>query len=328
MLPVLRSRSSCRRLLSTSFRPPSALRSSSSIRLPRKSPNSTSTVRTRAVHTGPIPQKPASMSNEPKVDLSTFLGPLIPSRVYSFWFQHISNDQALTLPTPESFKPWFSKNAGFDLECVTQFKPILAAIHQARPELQTQAQVQAQAEQILDLVKPSTAIDWLGLVLLLDQLPRNCYRGEESALVYSFFDPISRAIALRALDQGIDSLSPDVRYRLTLRHWFYLPLMHSEDLSHQDLALEKYREMEEAVQRLLDEQPASGLNEKELAYREVLASNREAALGVCAHNFKFQKDHHDLIARFKRFPYRNQVLGRTSTPEEEKFFKEENVSFV
>jgi uncharacterized protein (DUF924 family) len=103
--------------------------------------------------------------------------------------------------------------------------------------------------------------------------------------------------------------------------------MHSEDLSHQDLAMEKYRGMEEAVRRLIDEQPASGLSE-ELAYREILTSNREAALKVCAHNSKFQKDHHDLITRFGRFPYRNQVLGRISTPEEEKFFREENISFA
>ncbi|KAL5340840.1 hypothetical protein BJX70DRAFT_396533 [Aspergillus crustosus] len=268
------------------------------------------------------------MSNEPKVNLSIFLDPPIPSRAYNFWFQHIGRDQDLTLPTPEAFKPWFTKDVGFDLQCAAQFKPILEAIHQARPELQTQAQAEAQAEQIIDLVKPSTALDWLGLVLLLDQFSRNCYRGEESALVYSFFDPISRAIALRVINQGIDSSSPDVRYRLALRHWFYLPLMHSEDLSHQDLALAKYREMKEDVRRLLDGESTNGLTEEELTYRDILASNRDAAVGVCERNFEFQKDHHDLIARFGRFPYRNQVLGRTSTPEEEKFFKEENVSFA
>lgn len=57
------------------------------------------------------------MSNEPKVDLAKFLHPSVPNRVYDFWFQHVEHDQNLTLPTQEVFKPWFTKDAGFDLEC-------------------------------------------------------------------------------------------------------------------------------------------------------------------------------------------------------------------
>ncbi|KAL4778023.1 hypothetical protein BJX76DRAFT_178658 [Aspergillus varians] len=265
------------------------------------------------------------MSNEPKVDLAMCLGPSLPSRVYSLWFQHVQNDQNLTLPTPEVFKPWFTQDAGFDLECATQFKPILAAIHQAHPQPQTQPQVQAQAERILELVNPSSALDWLGLVLLLDQLPRNCYRGAESALVFTFFDPIARVIAFRALEQRIP-LSSEIRYRIALRHWFYLPFMHSEDLSHQELVLEQYHEMQEDLRRLLDEQPA-GLDEKVIGCREVLANNRKAVEGVSAQNLKFQKEHHNIIAQFGRYPYRNKVLGRTSTPDEEKFLREMNISF-
>ncbi|OJJ05664.1 hypothetical protein ASPVEDRAFT_32027 [Aspergillus versicolor CBS 583.65] len=266
------------------------------------------------------------MSNEPKVDLAKFLHPSVPNRVYDFWFQHVEHDQNLTLPTQEVFKPWFTKDAGFDLECATQFKPILAAIHQARPELQTQEQVEAQAQQILELVNPESALDWLGLIIFLDQLPRNCYRGEEAALVFSFFDPISRFITLRALEKKIE-YSPDVRYRLALRHWFYLPLMHSETLSHQEIMLEKYREMDGDVSRLLDEQPAEGLGEKDLADREILAGNRKAVEAISAQNFKFQKEHYDIIAQFGRYPYRNKVLGRTTTPDEEKFLQEANISF-
>lgn len=211
----------------------------------------------------------------------------------------------------------------------TQFKPTLAAIHQSHlhPELQTETQVQAQAQQILDLVKPTSALDWLGLVLLLDQLPRNCYRGAEAALVYTFFDPIARAIAFKALEQGILTTSPDIRYRLALRHWFYLPFMHSEDLAHQELVLGQYREMSEDLWNLLDHKSAGKLGQKELACREVLASNRDAVEAVMKQNFKFQKEHHDIIARFGRYPYRNQVLGRSTTEEEEKFLTQTNISF-
>ncbi|KAL2810483.1 hypothetical protein BJX63DRAFT_423073 [Aspergillus granulosus] len=262
------------------------------------------------------------MSTEPKVDLSTFLGPSLPSRVYSLWFQHVPDEKSLTLPTPEVFKPWFTKDATFDLECATQFKPILEAIYQAQP----QSQAETQAEQILGLVKPSSPLDWLGLIILLDQLPRNCYRGMESALVFTFFDPISRAITLRALEQDIPS-TPQLRYRLALRHWFYLPLMHSEDLSHQELCLEKYQEMNEDIRRLLDETPTGKLTEKEVTCREILAGNRGALEAISAQNLRFQKEHHDIIAQFGRYPHRNKALNRTSTPGEERFLSEMNVSF-
>ncbi|KAL3464721.1 hypothetical protein BJX64DRAFT_286203 [Aspergillus heterothallicus] len=262
------------------------------------------------------------MSSEPKVDLSTFLGPSLPSRVYNLWFQHVPDERSLTLPTHEVFEPWFTKDTTFDLECATQFKPVLEAIKQAYPEPQTEAQ----AEHILDLVKPSSPVDWLGLVILLDQLPRNCYRGAESSLVFTFFDPMARVIALRALEHRIPT-SPELRYRLALRHWFYLPLMHSEDLSHQELCLEKYQEMDEDVRRLLDGASAEGLSEHEATCHKILATNRDGVNAISAQNFRFQKEHHDIIAQFGRYPYRNKVLNRTSTPEEEKFLSESGISF-
>ncbi|RDW94161.1 DUF924 family protein [Aspergillus mulundensis] len=345
MLPLLRPRSSYRRLLTIrpQLQPHSAPRAQSashslSLCKPISTPIASSTAGTRAVHTGPLPQSAPKVSNEPKVDLGKFFGPSLPGRVYSFWFQHVANDQNLTLPTPEVYKPWFTQDAVFDLECATQFKPILAALHQSHqshPEPQSPSetqppppsQVTSQASAILSLVNPTTPQDWLGLILLLDQLPRNCYRGTEAALVYTFFDPIARAIASAALEEGVPS-APEIRYRLALRHWFYLPFMHSEDLSHQELVLKSYREMDADIRQLLDEQPAKGLGKSELTCREILASNREAVEANLSLNFKFQEEHHDIIARFGRYPYRNAVLGRTTTPDEEKFLKEANISFA
>ncbi|KAL4773023.1 hypothetical protein BDW60DRAFT_186343 [Aspergillus nidulans var. acristatus] len=341
MHPILRPKSYHKRLLT--LQPRTAPKTSTSKRTDPashpwsiRSPTILQTARARRIHTGPIPRTPPSMSNEPKVDLAVFLGPSLPGRVYSFWFQHVAEDANLTLPTLEVFKPWFTKDAVFDLECVTQFKPILAAIHQSHQPhpvphtpSQTQtpspSQLEAQAQQILALIKPTTAHEWLGLIILLDQLPRNCYRGAEAALVYTFFDPICRFIASRALEEGI-AVRPEIRYRLALRHWFYLPFMHSEDLGHQELVLRSYQEMAEDIRRLLDE-PADGVGEKELSCREILASNREAVEANLAQNFKFQKEHHDIIMRFGRYPYRNGVLGRTTTPEEEKFLSETDISF-
>ncbi|KAL4958939.1 DUF924 family protein [Aspergillus stella-maris] len=290
-----------------------------------KTPIALPIARTRAIHTGPKVQQP-KMSNESKVDLAKFLDASVPGGVYNLWFQHVAKDQDLTLPTFEVAKPWFTKDAAFDLECSTQFKPILAAIHQSRPELKTEEEVQAQAKQILDLVKPVSALDWLGLIILLDQLPRNCYRGPESALVFTYFDPISRVIASQALKQNADH-DLDVRYHLALRLWFYLPFMHSEDLSHQELVLAKHGEMEQDVRNLCDKQPTSGFGDKEQRAREVFANNRKALDAYLKQNAKFQKEHHDIIAQFGRYPYRNVTLGRETTPEEEKWLKETDITF-
>jgi uncharacterized protein (DUF924 family) len=103
--------------------------------------------------------------------------------------------------------------------------------------------------------------------------------------------------------------------------------MHSEELSHQELCLEKYREMDEDVQRLLGGTSTEGLSEKQATCREILAGKREAVDAISAQNLKFQKEHHDIIAQFGRYPYRNKALNRKSTPEEEKFLSEVDISF-
>ncbi len=65
----------------------------------------------------------------------------------------------------------------------------------------------------------------LALVLVLDQFPRNMFRGQPRAFAA---DPLARAVAERAIaaghDQNFDQLS---------RSFFYLPFEHSEDLADQ-----------------------------------------------------------------------------------------------
>jgi len=75
------------------------------------------------------------------------------------------------------------------------------------------------------------------------------------------------------------------------RHFFYMPFMHSEDLADQDRCVALFSDL----------------------------GNEDA--------LHFAKLHRDIIARFGRFPHRNQVLSRESTPEEEAFLKEPNSSF-
>jgi uncharacterized protein (DUF924 family) len=119
----------------------------------------------------------------------------------------------------------------------------------------------------------------LALMLLLDQLPRNLYRGEAAAFAC---DPLARSAARGAIARGYDRMLPPVR-----RSFVYLPFEHSEALADQDLALALYAAM-----------PSGPHYDGGLEYA---------------------RRHHKVIARFGRFPHRNRALGRVSTPEEEAF---------
>jgi uncharacterized protein (DUF924 family) len=117
----------------------------------------------------------------------------------------------------------------------------------------------------------------LALVLLLDQFPRNAFRG--TPRVYAT-DAHARAAADAAIRAGFDRVVPQ-----DLRQFFYLPFMHSE----------RPEDLERCV----------ALNEQ-----------------VGGESLRFARHHRDIVARFGRFPHRNAVLGRTSTPEEERFLAE------
>ena len=73
----------------------------------------------------------------------------------------------------------------------------------------------------------------LALLILLDQFPRNMFRGDARAFAT---DPLARAITAGAIIRGFDSQVPN-----ELRGFFYLPFEHSEDLADQErcIALNK-----------------------------------------------------------------------------------------
>ncbi|MEL0012847.1 MAG: DUF924 family protein, partial [Alphaproteobacteria bacterium] len=129
----------------------------------------------------------------------------------------------------------------------------------------------------------------LALIVLIDQFSRNIHRN--SPLAWS---ADSRALALTklAIDKGYDrSLG------INERKFVYMPLMHSEVLADQDMSMEVFG-------RLADE----GME------------NSERTMSSAAR-------HREIIERFGRFPHRNEVLGRESTPEETEFLKEPHSSF-
>ena len=122
----------------------------------------------------------------------------------------------------------------------------------------------------------------LSLILLLDQFPRNIYRGAARAFAS---DEQALAVTLSGMESAADA-ALDVVERL----FFYMPLQHSEVREIQDESVAGYR-------RLVSEAP----QELRTAFEDVL---------------KYAEQHRSIIERFGRFPHRNRALLRVSTPEE------------
>lgn len=134
---------------------------------------------------------------------------------------------------------------------------------------------------------------WLGLVLLLDQLPRMIYRDTPRA-----FDGDRRAQVL--VMQGLDR-AWDYQLLPLQRVFILLVLEHAEVLDWQNVCVERY-------QSLLAGQPAA---------------DRRLFEGF----LDYAEQHQRVIARFGRFPHRNLVLGRPSTDEEMDFLLEPGSRF-
>lgn len=127
----------------------------------------------------------------------------------------------------------------------------------------------------------------LALILLHDQFPRNMFRGEPRAFAT---DPLART----ATDHFLCTRS-DQQLRAIERLFVYMPLMHSEDLIDQHRAVALFQQ---------------------LAQDDPLADSVPYALRHC-----------EIIARFGRFPHRNAILGRLSTPEEIMFLQQPGSAF-
>ena len=153
---------------------------------------------------------------------------------------------------------WCKKDAAFDAEIVTRF---LATYERAvRGELSGWE------------MTPEGA---LALVIVLDQFPRNMFRGD--ARTYAA-DALARDVTRRALARGFDRDVPS-----SDRQFFYLPFMHSENLADQEHCV------------------ALAMAHGDDEFTE------------------YAEQHADIVRRFGRFPHRNPVLRRTTTPAEQEF---------
>jgi uncharacterized protein (DUF924 family) len=167
-------------------------------------------------------------------------------------------------------KRWFEKSDAFDREVRERFLPFYE---------------EAATGKLAHLKE--SAEDCLALIVLLDQFPRNMFRGTPRAFAT---DAMALEMARHAVARGFDRALLPVE-----RLFVYLPFEHSESLEDQERSCELTRPLD--------------------AYPETNDVYRYALL------------HRDIIRRFGRFPHRNAILGRTSTPEEIEFLKGPGSSF-
>lgn len=151
----------------------------------------------------------------------------------------------------------------------------------------------------------------LALILLLDQMPRNIFRGAEAGVVYEHYDRLARAMVY-AMVSGSESKDfpsfahngladlhnlhklPSLAHFPVRKSWLFLPLMHSESLDDHEMYTSQVQEMKAEAEARGD---ADG------------ATWAQGCLG-------FEDRHRVIIEKFGRYPYRNKVLGRESTKEE------------
>lgn len=183
--------------------------------------------------------------------------------VLDYWFA-----DSLTQDWPEVSRNgfWFRADATVDQEIRQRFEPLAShALEGGYPEWEAEP------------------LSLLALIIALDQFPRNIWRGNSQAFAG---DARALSLALDGLQKALDHELPWIG-----RVFFYMPLMHAEDIATQMRSVGCY-------ERLVAEAPQH-ISEK-------LEENLQAAV-----------EHQQTISRFGRFPTRNKALGRENTAEEE-----------
>jgi uncharacterized protein (DUF924 family) len=171
---------------------------------------------------------------------------------------------------------WWQKDAAFDQEIRERFGPLHRAIVRG-----------AHADWL------QSARGRLATIIVLDQFSRNMFRGTAEMFAQ---DAKALRLAVDGIERGDDRVVANDE-----RAFFYLPLMHSEELDVQERCVDLFATWCEAVE---------GDLRKSVEY-----------------SLDFARRHRDIVARFGRFPHRNALLGRPSTPEELAFLEEPGSSF-
>lgn len=190
--------------------------------------------------------------------------------LYQFWFGTPTVEEAYFA---QRIPLWFSAIAITDGYLTRRFAPWLDAVNEEEWKTELRGR--------------------LTHLVLLDQIPRNCFRGTARAFAYD-----ARALeeARAFVDEGLDK-----KLLLSERQFVYLPFEHSENLEDQQRCVALFRGMEKEAPPELTK--------------------------VFSMLTEYAKRHEVIIERFGRFPHRNKFLGRATTEEEAKFLLTPGSSF-
>lgn len=133
----------------------------------------------------------------------------------------------------------------------------------------------------------------LALIVVLDQFPHHIHRDHGQSFAY---DARSLALALEMIQRGEDAQVTPIE-----RVFVYLPLEHAESMAMQDQSVALYENL----------------------VHEAAAAERDLFDGF----LDYARKHRDVVARFGRFPHRNELLGRPGTAEEIEFLKQPGSRF-
>lgn len=136
----------------------------------------------------------------------------------------------------------------------------------------------------------------LAFIVLCDQLSRNCFRGSAQAFA---LDPLALHATLSGLARG-DHRALSIPERL----FFLMPLMHSESLAIHDVAEREFVETVAAA-----------------------AISAKGHVDWARSTLDYERKHREILAKWGRYPHRNQALGRPSTAAEIEFLKQPGSSF-
>jgi len=172
-----------------------------------------------------------------------------PEDILSFWLDEVGP------------KGWYEASDALDAEITERFKGTWQGARDGRYSLW--------------LTYPSGVLAYL---ILTDQFPRNMFRGSGDAFAS---DKIALAVAKSAICKGWDMAIDE-----PARQFFYLPMMHSENLCDQD----------RCVRLMVERMPQAGKG-----------------------NLVHARAHREVIRKFGRFPYRNAALQRPTTKAEQAY---------
>ena len=259
-----------------------------------------------------LPDIISNMTTARQLNRAIF-NPTLYSRVREVWFGDLS--WGAKAPDQASITRWFTgegdDKAKFDKICYNEFNPAIEALSPSRFPVKEVSDADLTAPFTTEIhqvggedgaEKTKTA---LSLLILLDQIPRNLYRTNDTLpLVYKHYDRIAVALArhIMSTKPRLD-LHQSIRASVPYRQWFYLPLMHSEKI-------EDHR----ILQSILGE------------VKEELKDDGDAK-GALENFDKFEAMHADIIEKFGRYPHRSECLGREKTEEEKEFMKDGGATF-